>query len=262
MESTIAAAIGSGALVGFMLGLIGGGGSILATPLLLYVVGISQAHVAIGISALAVSANAYVNLLGHARKGNVWWSRAILFALVGAIGALVGSTLGKSFDGHLLVVLFGGVMVVVGLLMLCPQKTPTIAPQRENGFRFDLRTAITALLVGLVSGFFGIGGGFLIVPGFMLATRMPMINAVGSSLLAVGTFGLATALNYAWSGLVDWSVAMEFVAGGAIGGILGTSAATRMAVHKYALNRLFAGVIFAVAFYLIHRNMFAFVRPN
>jgi len=84
------AALGSGGLVGLSLGLIGGGGSILATPLLLYVVGISQPHVAIGTSALAVSANAYANLIGHARSGNVRWLWASVFAIIGTFGALGG----------------------------------------------------------------------------------------------------------------------------------------------------------------------------
>ncbi len=255
---TIVAAVGSGTLVGFILGLIGGGGSILATPLLLYVVGISQPHVAIGTGALAVSANAFVNLIGHARKGHVWWSTAVLFAIVGAIGALVGSTLGKSFDGRLLVSLFGIPMLIVGMLMLRPRKETTVVHRIEGRLRFDPPTSTVAFVVGLASGFFGIGGGFLIVPGLVLATGMPMINAVGSSLLAVGTFGFTTALNYAWSGLVNWTVAVEFAFGGAIGGMLGTLAATRMAPHKNAFNRMFAGVIFAVAFYLIYRNAPAF----
>lgn len=260
MEGVIAA-VGSGALVGFTLGLIGGGGSILATPLLLYAVGISQAHVAIGTSALAVSANAYVNLISHARKGHVWWPSAILFAIVGAVGALAGSTLGKSFNGQLLILLFGVLMLAVGSLMLRPRKDAAVPRQVGNGRLFDLPTMIVALIVGLASGFFGIGGGFLIVPGLVLATGMPMINAVGSSLLAVGTFGLTTAINYGWSGLIDWVVAVEFICGGAIGGVLGTLAAARMAAHKNALNRLFAGVIFAVALYLIYRNASEFLVP-
>ena len=111
-------AIGSGGLIGFTLGLIGGGGSILATPLLLYVVGVAQPHIAIGTGALAVSANAYANLFSHARKGNVWWRCAIVFAIIGTIGALAGSTIGKAMNGQLLMFLFGFVMIIVGALML------------------------------------------------------------------------------------------------------------------------------------------------
>jgi hypothetical protein len=93
------AAVGSGGLVGFTLGLIGGGGSILATPLLLYVVGVANPHVAIGTGALAVSANAYASLIGHARKGHVWWRCAVVFALVGSLDAAIGSSLGMLIDG-------------------------------------------------------------------------------------------------------------------------------------------------------------------
>jgi uncharacterized protein len=120
--------------------------------------------------------------------------------------------------------------------------------------RMCLLTAAVGLGVGAASGFFGIGGGFLIVPGLMLATGMPTINAIGSSLLAVGTFGLATALNYAWSGLIDWAIAAEFIAGGIAGGILGMLLAVRLAGHKNALTRVFAGIVFVVAIYILYRS--------
>ena len=93
-------AVLSGGAVGFSLGLIGGGGSILAVPLLLYVVGIGDAHVAIGTSALAVSANAFGNLIGHWRAGNVKWPCAATFAVAGIAGAAIGSSLGKLVDGQ------------------------------------------------------------------------------------------------------------------------------------------------------------------
>ena len=95
-----ALAVLSGGAVGFSLGLIGGGGSILAVPLLLYVVGITDPHVAIGTSALAVTANAFANLLGHWRAGNVKWACAATFAFAGIVGAAMGSTLGKLIDAN------------------------------------------------------------------------------------------------------------------------------------------------------------------
>jgi uncharacterized membrane protein YfcA len=253
MTANIVAAVGSGGLVGFMLGLLGGGGSILATPLLLYVVGVTQPHIAIGTGAFAVSINAFANFTGHAAKGNVWWSCAVVFALLGAIGAFAGSSLGKAMDATPLLFLFGVVMIVVGTLMLWPRKLH--APKvRPVNWRMCLVTAIVAIVAGGTSGFFGIGGGFLIVPGLMLATGMPMINAVGSSLLAVGAFGLATAINYALSGLIDWQLAAEFIGGGAIGGLAGMLLATRLSVYKNILNRLFAALIFAVASYVLYRS--------
>ena len=118
-----------------------------------------------------------------------------------------------------------------------------------------LRTGGIGFLVGLVSGFFGIGGGFLIVPGLILATGMPMINAIGTSLFAVGMFGLATALSYAASGLVNWPVAGEYILGGVGGGVLGMRAAISLAGQRQTFTRLFAGIIFAVAFYILWRGL-------
>jgi uncharacterized protein len=258
VTGSILASVGAGSAVGFTLGLAGGGGSILATPLLLYVVGIAEPHVAIGTSALAVAVNAYANLIGHARAGHVWWRCAIVFSLVGVLGAIGGSTLGKAIDGDRLLFLFGLLMLVVGGLMLRPRKQQqgTIRPV---DLRMCLITAAVALVAGGASGFFGIGGGFLIVPGLILATGMPTINAVGSSLLAVGTFGLATAANYAWSGLVDWPVAAQFILGGIVGGVAGMAVATRLSGREQVLERLFAGLIFLVAAYVLANSGTAFL---
>ncbi|THF52405.1 sulfite exporter TauE/SafE family protein [Allorhizobium terrae] len=252
--NTLISALGSGSLVGFTLGLLGGGGSILATPLLLYVVGVAQPHIAIGTGALAVSANAIINFANHAYKGNVRWRCGIVFAGLGVLGALAGSSLGKAMDGSKLVLLFGLLMVVVGVLMLRPRAVQANGPLPVD-LKMCVKTAVVALLAGAASGFFGIGGGFLIVPGLILATGMPMINAVGTSLLAVAAFGLATAINYSLSGLVDWTLAAEFITGGVLGGIVGTLVSTRLAAHKNTLNRIFAVMIFVVAAYVIYRSL-------
>ena len=256
-------AVLSGGLVGFTLGLIGGGGSILATPLLLYVVGLPP-HEAIGTGALAVSVNAFANFGGHARAGNVRWRSAILFALVGVLGAAIGSSLGKRFDGKRLLFLFAILMVVVGVLMLRRGRRDAAraragATDGAAAGRGVVLVILAALAVGALSGFFGIGGGFLIVPGLLFSTGMPMIFAVGSSLLAVGSFGLTTAANYATSGLVDWPVAGEYIAGGLAGGLLGMALAVRLATRKAALNQIFAAVVFVVAAYMLYRNAAAAV---
>jgi uncharacterized membrane protein YfcA len=246
-----------GALVGFVLGLIGGGGSIMATPLLLYVVGLPP-HIAIGTGALAVSANSFINFGGHARSGNVRWRSAILFAVIGMVGAAVGSTLGKTFDGQRLLFLFAILMVVVGVVMLRRSSRPqTSTASAEETFTSAgvAKVAVAALLVGMLSGFFGIGGGFLIVPGLLFSTGMPMVFAVGSSLLAVGSFGLTTAVNYGWSGLVDWQVAAEYIAGGIVGGLIGMRLCNHLAPRKAALNKVFAGLVFVVAAYMLYRNL-------
>jgi len=243
-----------GSLVGCTLGLIGGGGSILAVPLLLYVVGIRDPHIAIGTSALAVGTNAAVNLVGHWRLGNVKLPCAFAFAVAGILGALVGSSLGKAVDGQKLLLLFAAAMLAVGFAMLRRRDEAGDPGVRINP-AIALRLVGVGFLTGLLSGFFGIGGGFLIVPGLMLGSGMPMLYAVGSSLLSVAAFGFTTAANYAWSGLIDWPVALWFIAGGAGGGVLGIRVATRLSTRRGTLTRVFATLVILVAVYMAVRTL-------
>ena len=247
--------LASGAMVGFSLGLVGGGGSILAVPLMVYVVGVPNPHVAIGTSAIAVAANAAVNLSNHSRGGTVVWSCALTFAAAGIIGAFAGSILGKMIDGQKLLALFALVMLVIAVLML---KTRARVGLPDVQMSWSNTPAIVGLglATGTLSGFFGIGGGFLIVPALMLATGMPIMNAVSSSLVAVTAFGLTTAASYAWSGLVSWGLAGLFVAGGLAGGVIGTRSAQRLAARRGALNMVFAAVIIAVALYMLVRTLY------
>jgi uncharacterized membrane protein YfcA len=244
---------GSGLLVGLTLGLVGGGGSILAVPLMVYVVGIPSPHMAIGTSAIAVAVNAATSLANHARAGNVRWRCALTFAAAGVVGAYLGSSLGKAVDGQKLLFLFALVMVAVGVHMLLSrgrQGVTDVICNRENAPRvigFGLGT-------GAFSGFFGIGGGFLVVPALVKSTGMTMINAIGSSLVAVTAFGLTTAVNYAWSGLVDWPLAVSFIAGGIVGGAAGSRLSIRVPGSSGRLATAFAFLIFAAAAYVMVRN--------
>jgi hypothetical protein len=250
----IGLALASGSLVGFSLGLIGGGGSILAVPLMFYLVGVPDAHVAIGTSAIAVGANAAANLFQHGRRGTVKWRCAAVFAAAGVAGAFAGSTVSKLVDGQRLLMMFALLMFVVGASMLRRRKS--VGNEGVHLSRENLpKLLMLGFLTGLLSGFFGIGGGFLIVPGLMLATGMPILNAIGSSLVAVSAFGLTTAANYAWSGLVDWRLAALFLAGGVVGGLAGATLARHLADKRGALNVTFALVIFAVATYMLVRSV-------
>ena len=251
--------VGCGSLVGLALGLFGGGGSILAVPLMVYIVGVADPHVAIGTSALAVAANASANLITHARQGNVKWRCAATYSIAGVGGAYAGSSLGKMFDGQKLLALFAVLMVVVGALMLRArdqQGNCEAQCNRENAPKVLGFGALT----GLFSGFFGIGGGFLIVPGLVASTGMPILNAIGSSLVAVTAFGVTTAANYARSGYVDWRLALVFVGGGVIGGLAGAYLARHLARKKGALNLAFASLIIVVAIYMFWRSAAAFAH--
>ena len=249
-------AVLSGGLVGFSLGLLGGGGSILAVPLLLYLVGYHDPHVVIGTTALAVALTAYANLLPHWRAGNVRWQPALAFAIPGAIGAAVGASVGKLVGGKQLLFLFALLMVAVAITMV--RKRPDVKPGPErSGRAMLLRVLPVSLAVGLLAGFFGIGGGFLIVPGLMFATGMPMLSAIGSSLVSVGAFGTTTAITYALADKVNWLIALEYFAGGVLGGWIGAWLAVRLSKQKQALTRIFAAVVLAVAVYMLAMNVSA-----
>ncbi len=250
----------SGGLVGFTLGLVGGGGSILAVPLMVYLVGVPNPHVAIGTSALAVAANAAAGLVSHARNHTVKWRCASLYAGAGIAGALAGSTAGKAFDGQKLLFLFAIVMVIVGIVML-RSRGDAGNPGAECNREKAPKVLGYGLGTGLFSGFFGIGGGFLIVPGLVASTGMPILNAIGSSLVAVTAFGLTTALNYAFSGLIDWPLAAIFIAGGLVGSFGGALAAKKMAGTTGLLTTVFSILIFGVAAYMLWKSADAFWGP-
>jgi uncharacterized protein len=250
--------VASGALVGLILGLIGGGGSVLAVPLLVYVVGVKSPHIAIGTSAIAVALSALANLIQHARAGNVKWPCAGVFAFTGVAGALLGSSAGKAFDGQKLLLLFGMLMIVIAGLMASQRGNPGSPGVRLTAIsarRLMPRLTGYGFGVGALSGFFGIGGGFLVVPGLMAATDMPMLAAVASSLVSVTAFGLTTAANYAFSGLIDWPMAGLFVGAGVVGGFFGGRAAKRLSSDKQRLKLIFAGVVAAVGVYVTARGV-------
>lgn len=252
--SAVLAALASGALVGLLLAVFGGGGSVLAAPLLLYAVGVQDPHIAIGTSSAAVAANAVFNLIGHWRGGRVKWPCALTFAGAGLIGSFAGSSLAKLISGQSLLLAFAAAMAAIALSMFRKPKSEgdpdvTITPA------LMLRLTPLGLGTGFAAGFFGIGGGFLIVPGLMLATGMTIANAAASSLVSVALFGAATSANYALSGWVDWRLAGLLLAGGALGGIAGLRIATTLSTRADLARKGFAGLVLAVAAYVAWRAL-------
>lgn len=244
-----ALAIASGAIVGALLALFGGGGSVLATPLLLYVVGVRDPHIAIGTSSAAVAFNAATNVVGHWRGGRVKWPCASVFAAAGLAGSLLGSSLAKQVEGQRLLLFFAVAMATIALSMVRRPRSEG-DPDVHITWPLVARLAPIGVVTGFAAGFFGIGGGFLIVPGLMLATGMTLANAAASSLVSVALFGTATSFNYALSGLVDWPVAGLFIVGGVLGGALGLRGAQVLAARAALARRLFAGLILIVATYV------------
>lgn len=255
IDHVIGIVLGGGA-VGFLLAVFGGGGSVLAAPVLLYLGGVTDAHVAVGTASAAVAANAAFNLVGHWRGGNIRWPCAIAFALAGLAGSFAGSSLAKLISGQQLLLAFAFAMAAIGLSMFRKSKSEG-DPNVHLNAKIMVRLVPLGLLTGFAAGFFGIGGGFLIVPGLMLATGMTMACATASSLLSVALFGAATASNYAISGLVDWPLAGLLLTGGAVGGVIGLFVAKSLASRVRLARTLFALLIIAVAFYVAWRALSA-----
>jgi len=253
---TLALAALSGGVVALFLTVFGGGGSVLAVPLLLYVVGVAEPHVAIGVSAAGVSLNALTALLGQARAGRVRWPHALTFAAFGIVGAWAGSSLAKMVDGDRLLLAFAAAMAAVALAMLRPQKGAE-ALMRPYAASLVPRLGVAGTTVGAASGFFGIGGGFLIVPGLMAATGMTLAVAQASSLVSVAAFGATTAINYSLSGLVAWPLVAAMAAGGAVGTLAGLPISSRLGANAILGRRLFAGLILTVAAYVAWQALIA-----
>ncbi len=249
-------AVLSGSVVGFILGLIGSGGSILALPLLVYVVGYEgEPHAAIGTAALAVSASAFASVLQHRAHGTVRFRTGLLFAAPGVLGTLAGAELGLRTPGERLLFLFAAVMLLAAAFMWRGPGAASASPERPRGrewLKAALELVPVGFAVGTLAGFFGIGGGFLIVPALVWAARFDVKTAIGTSLVAVTAFGLSTALRYGAAGKLDFPVAGLFVLGGVAGGVVGTILSRR--TPRETLRRAFAGVLVAVAGYMLVRN--------
>ncbi|WP_353217920.1 sulfite exporter TauE/SafE family protein [Sandarakinorhabdus sp.] len=253
-SANLPVAVASGAFIALLLGLFGGGGSVLATPLLIYAVGLTDPHVAIGTGAAAVALNAAGNLAVQARAGTVKWPCALSFAAAGLVGALVGAALAQRLDGQSLLTAFAFAMFAVGAAMLRPAGAAGNADVRLD-LGITLKLLPAGFVVGLLAGFFGIGGGFLIVPGLMAAAGMTMANAAASSLVSVLVFGVATASTYAAAGRIDGPVLIAMAAGGIVGVAAARWLAPRLAARAALARRLFALMVIATSLYVGWRSL-------
>lgn len=245
IEAFLLATLG-GVLVGLLLTLFGGGGSVLATPWLIYVVGVADTHVAIGTSAAAVAVNALGGLFGQARAGQVKWPCAMAFGVSGLAGSLGGAALAQTVDGKDLLFWFAWAMIAIAVSMLIPRKNQGDPAVRLN-LPMVLKLVPVGLAAGFAAGFFGIGGGFLIVPGLMTATGMTLANAGASSLVSVALFGGATSASYLAAGQFAWPLFGALVAGGAAGTLAALPLSHRLASRAGIARTLFAVMVIGVA---------------
>lgn len=284
----IAVAVPLGFVIGLSLGALGGGGSILAVPALVYGVG-EAAHAATTTSLVAVGATALVGMVGHWRAGRVRPASGLVFGLVGVGGSLLGSLLNRAVPNNILLLVFSALILVAAWRMHarhtetpCHTKQkvevtagggrehPTTAAHPSTGDEGSQaveagktrttastfwRVVIAGSVVGFLTGFFGVGGGFVIVPALVLALGYPMPVAVGTSLLVIAISsaeGLALRLP---SEAIDWQVAIPFTIAGLVGVLAGDLLAGRVPAAR--LSRWFVWLLVLVAGYTAARSVLA-----
>ncbi|MGI8576037.1 MAG: sulfite exporter TauE/SafE family protein [Egibacteraceae bacterium] len=240
-----------GLLIGLALGALGGGGSVLAVPALVYVAG-QTPQAATATSLVVVGLTSVGGLWLHARNGHVVWTSGAVFGAAGIVGSLLGTRLNQALAPQALLLAFAVLMLVVaGVMLRRGNGTGQETAEDETGPRSRLRTAgkvaVLGSSVGLLTGLFGVGGGFVVVPALALALGFSMPLAIGTSLLVI-IINTVTALLARLAGPgVEWAVALPF----SVAGLLGVWAGTRLADRLPAaqLTRAFALLLIAVAAY-------------
>jgi uncharacterized membrane protein YfcA len=240
-------------LIGLLLGLLGGGGSVLTVPVFVYLLDIDPKP-AIAMSMPVVGTASLVGAVGHWRAGNVDVRSALLFGLVAMAGAFGGARLAVFVSGAVQLALLGVVMLAVATSMLRPASVRESLPARDASTWALL--AGTALGVGLLTGLVGIGGGFLIVPALVLLVGVPMKRAVGTSLLVIAMNSLSGFLGYQGQVAVSWPFIAAFTSVAVVGIVVGTRLVQR--VGATALRRGFALFLLAMAAFVLWRNRTVF----
>jgi uncharacterized protein len=210
--------------IGVLLGLLGGGGSILTVPLLVYVAS-QDPKTAIATSLVVVGATAAIGAIGHARAGRVQWRTALLFGSAGMVGAYAGGRAAAHVPGSWLLIGFALLMAATAVAML--RGRPPATPAAVSGPRTG-HILVEGLLVGMVTGMVGAGGGFLIVPALVLLGGLPMPTAVGTSLVVIAMKSGAGVLGYLASTPVDWVLAGTVTAAATVGIVIGGTLVGRM----------------------------------
>ena len=239
-------ALALAALIGLSLGLLGSGGSIITLPMLVYVAGIST-HDAVGMSLVIVGGTSAVGWVLNLRHGSFSWRAAAFFSVSGMVGAFVGARFTHLVSASILLLLFGGLMLVVGARMLMGPESDT-QPRQCRAWR----CLGVGFAVGILTGFLGVGGGFLILPALVLFAGLEMKTAVGTSLAVIAVNclgGLASHLRYLD---FNWPLTVGFLTAAVAGMFAGTAVEGRLAVTT--LRRGFAWCVLLLGVALVTRN--------
>lgn len=251
----LAVAIPIGLLIGLSLGALGGGGSILTVPSLVFLLHQSP-HAATTGSLLIVGITALAGMAAHHRAGRVRIAPGITFGILGVAGSYAGSRLSASIQPDLLLTLYAVLMLVAAAAMLRRREPgPRIQPEaRRRTARQRLKIVIAAMMVGLLTGFFGVGGGFVIVPALVLALGFDMPVAVGISLLVIAINSAAALVARLGSHVqLDWTLLSVFTLAAVAGTLAGNRVASRVDASR--LTAAFAALLIAVAVYSLGRSV-------
>lgn len=275
----IAAAAGLGLLIGLTLGALGGGGSILTLPALVYVLG-QDARSATTSSLFIVGIASLIAALGHARAGRVRWGIGLVFGVTGIAAGFAGTAANRLVDPDVLLLAFAGVILLAAAGMLHSTRGRTRRPERERRLvtpggglpdpdtsaaespetrRWNrgrvVQVVAAGVLVGLMTGFFGVGGGFVIVPVLTLALRLPMPQAIATSLVVISINSGGALLARAGTAHFDWAVIVPFTLAAIAASLAGKKLADRLSGRS--LTRAFAVLLVAVAVYTATASIIA-----
>ena len=244
-----------GLAIGVLLGLVGGGGSILAVPILVYVLG-EPVKRATTESLLIVGVTALVGALAAARAGRVRWRVGLAFAAAGAATSVGGTALNRLVSSHTILLGFAVLLAAAayGMLRRRPDRG---SPSENTQTPHWSRVAAAGAATGLLTGFFGVGGGFVIVPALALTLGLPMTLAIGTSLLVIALTSASALAAHLASGGINIGLAAAFTAAALVGALVGT----RLHGHvpETRLRQVFASLLLAIAVFLIAKNTTALV---
>jgi uncharacterized membrane protein YfcA len=248
----VAIAVVAGAVIGLSMGALGGGGSILAVPVLVYALYLdpqsatTASLVIVGVTAIAAS-------VSHARAGRVDWRAALVFGALGIPASIGGSWLNAMVDPQVLLLAFAALMLVAAAAMYRRSRRVEVAgaDSPQTGAAQMVRVVAVAFLVGFLTGFLGVGGGFIIVPALVLAMGFGMPTAVGTSLVIISITSLAAFVERLGHGTIAWDVVVPFTAAAIAGSLIGKRLSER--VSGATLTRAFATLLVLVAGYVAVR---------
>ena len=245
------------ALIGVSLGLIGGGGSIITVPVLVYVLGV-ETHNAVGMSLAVVGATSLIGSFLHYRRGAVQLKTGLIFGVAGIVGALLGSPLTRLLSPSALMLTFAILMLIVGSLMLWRKsKLDSGEIDAKEQLLNVWKSLLVGFGVGVLTGFLGVGGGFLIVPALVMFGGLGIKDAIGTSLFVIFLNCVAGLVGHASQNSFDWNLTALITALAVTGTIFGTLLSHRVEAGK--LQKAFAVFVLGVAIFLVAKNYSVFL---